>query len=69
MDSINSVIQLFESEKLSTLIKLIERMRQISVNAHLKSLLLIYAGVYFCKVAGCKPFQIELLHKYFQGFC
>ena len=25
-------------------------------NAHLKSLLHIYEEVYFCKVAGCKPF-------------
>ena len=56
MDPINSVIQLFESEKLSTLIKLIERMRQIFVKAPLKSLLHIYEGVYFYKVAGCKPF-------------
>ena len=56
MGSINWVIQLFESEKLSTLIKLIEKMREIFVKAPLKSLLHIYEGVYFCKVAGCKPF-------------
>ena len=56
MDSINWVIQLFESEKLSTLIKLIKRMRQIFVNAPLKSLLHVYEGVYFGNVAGCKPF-------------
>ena len=37
MDSINLVIQLLESEKLSTLVKLIERMPQIFVNAPLKS--------------------------------
>ena len=36
MDSINWVIQLFEYEQLSTLIKLIEEMRQIFVNAPLK---------------------------------
>ena len=47
MDSINSVIQLFEYEQLSTLIKLIERMRQIFVNVPLKSLFYIYEGVYF----------------------
>ena len=41
MDSINWVIQLFEYEQLSTL------MRQIFVNAPLKSLLHIYEGVYF----------------------
>ena len=46
MDSINWVIQLFEYEQLSTLIKLIERMRQIFVNAPLKSLLHIFEGVY-----------------------
>ena len=47
MDSINSVIQLFEYEQLSTLIKLIERMRQIFVNVPLKSLFYIYEEVYF----------------------
>ena len=39
MDSINKVIQLFEYEQLSTLIKFIEKMRQIFVNGPLKSLL------------------------------
>ena len=47
MDSINWAIQLFEYEQLSTLIKLIEKMRQIFVNAPLQSLLHIYEGVYF----------------------
>ena len=47
MDSINSVIQLFEYEQLSTLTKLIERMRQIFVIAPVKSLINIYEGVYF----------------------
>ena len=46
MDSINWVIQLFEYEQLSTLIKWIERMRQIFMNVRLKSLLHIYEGVY-----------------------
>ena len=47
MDSINWVIQVFEYEQLSTLIKKIERMRQIFRNTSLKSLLHIYEGVYF----------------------
>ena len=46
MDLINWVIQLFEYEQLSTLIKWIERMRQIFMNVPLKSLLHIYEGVY-----------------------
>ena len=50
MDSINWVIQLFEYEQLSTLIKLIERMRQIFVNAPLKSLLHTYEGVFLVKL-------------------
>ena len=47
MDSIKQVIQLFEYEQLSALIKQIERMRQIFVNTPLKSLLHIYEGVCF----------------------
>ena len=42
MDSINRVIQLFEYEQVSTLTKLIERIRQIFENAPLKYLLHIY---------------------------
>ena len=42
MDSINWMIQLFEYEQLSTLIKLIERTRQMFVDAPLKSLPNIY---------------------------
>ena len=38
---------MFEYEQLSTLIKIIERMRQIFVNASLKSLFHIHEGVYF----------------------
>ena len=45
MDSINSVIQLFEYEQLSTLIKSIERIRQIFVSATLKFLLHIYESI------------------------
>ena len=47
MDSINLVIILLEYEQLSTLIKLIERMRQMFVNTPLKTLRHIYEGVYF----------------------
>ena len=39
--------QLFEYEQLSALTKLIKKMRQIFVNAPLKSLLHIYYGAYF----------------------
>ena len=42
MNSINWVIQLLEYEEVSTLVKLIERMRQSFVNAPLKSSLHIY---------------------------
>ena len=41
------MIQLFKFEQLFTLIKEIERMRQIVVNTPLESLLHIYEGVYF----------------------
>ena len=54
MDSINWVIQLFEYEQLSTLFKLIERMRQIFVNATLKSLLIYMKESIFSKSASYK---------------
>ena len=45
MDSINCVIQLFEYEQLSAVIKKIERMRQIFVNTSLKFSRHIYEEV------------------------
>ena len=49
------MIQLFEYEQMSALIKLIERMRQIFVNASLKSFFISTKESIFSKVVSWKP--------------